>query len=71
MKSPRTSLTSTRPLLHCCETWQVLASKDEFLTNRPEQPETWEAMAGLDRHLLQLIEKEGGRLIPRVTRKER
>lgn len=60
MKHSRTPLTSTRPLLHCCETWHVLATAGEVLTNRPEQPDTWHAMAELDRHLLQPLEERYG-----------
>ena len=55
-----TSPTSTRPLLHCCETWKVLASRGEVLANRPEQPETWAAMEAMDRFLLRPLEDRYG-----------
>ena len=61
--SPQTALASTRTLLHCCETWQVLAARNQLLQNRPQQPETWHAIEQLDRELIQPLESRYGIVI--------
>lgn len=58
--SAHTTVTSTHPLLHCCETWQVLAARNQLLQNRPQQAETWHAIEQLDRELLQPLESRYG-----------
>lgn len=50
--TPASLLTSTEPILHCCETWHVLAAGGRVLPNRPKQQETWDALAALRAELL-------------------
>ena len=58
--SPPDLLTSTTPVLHCCETWHVRAREGVLLPNRPEQPETWAAIRSLETELLEPLEKRYG-----------
>ena len=58
--TPASFLTSTEPLLHCCETWHVLSAKGEVIRNQPVQKATWDAMAAIQRELLVPLEKEYG-----------
>lgn len=53
-------MTSTRPVLHCCETWHVLAAHGEPIENRPRESATWEAMARLTDELIHPLEEEFG-----------
>jgi hypothetical protein len=53
-------MTSTQPLLHCCDTWHVLAAAGAMIPNRPEQPETWAALRRIRDELLEPIEKRFG-----------
>jgi len=57
---PARSMTTTEPLLHCCDTWHALASAGTLLPNRPLQPETWEAMRRLQDDLLRPLEEHFG-----------
>ena len=42
---PPGPFTSTRPLLHCCETWHVRSGQGQVIPNLPNQRETWAAIA--------------------------
>lgn len=56
----RQPLTSSQPLLHCCDTWHALAAAGTILANRPEQPETWAAMKSMQEDLLRPLEQKFG-----------
>lgn len=56
----KNAVCSTRPLLHCCETWQVLAARGELLRNLPQQDQTWRAMERLGQELLRPLESRFG-----------
>lgn len=58
--SPHSLPTTAEPFLHCCETWHVRAAKGIILPNRPIQPQTWAAIAGMQRDLLSPLEKQFG-----------
>ncbi len=58
--TPPSLRTSTQPFLHCCETWHVLAADGRRIENRPRQPETWDAIAGMQRDLLTPLEEKYG-----------
>lgn len=58
--TPQTTPTSTQPFLHCCETWRVLAAEGRVIANRPQQPETWGAIAAMQRDLLGPMEERYG-----------
>jgi len=58
--TPPSLQTSTQPLLHCCETWHVLAAAGERIENHPEKQETWDAIAGMQRDLLAPLEERYG-----------
>jgi hypothetical protein len=58
--TPPSLQTSTQPFLHCCETWHVLAAAGDRIENRPQQPETWDAIAGMQRDLLGPLEERYG-----------
>jgi len=53
-------LTSSEPLLHCCDTWHVLAAAGTVLPNRPVQPETWAAIRKMQQELLRPLEEHFG-----------
>jgi hypothetical protein len=53
-------LTSSTPILHCCDTWHALARSGRLLQNRPEQAETSTAIEWLQSELLRPIEDEFG-----------
>ena len=53
-------MTSSQPILHCCDTWHVLAASGTVLPNRPTQPETWAAMRSMQEDLLRPIEEKFG-----------
>jgi hypothetical protein len=58
--TPSELVNSTTPILHCCETWHVLASAGRVIANRPEQPETWAAIERMETDLLRPLEKHFG-----------
>lgn len=58
--TPPDVITSTTPILHCCETWQVRARAGAVIPNRPEQSETWNAIEQLQRQLLRPLEERFG-----------
>lgn len=63
MKMPETPpqvVTSSTPVLHCCETWHALAREGLVLENRPEQLQTWAAIDCLQNELLRPLEEEFG-----------
>lgn len=51
---------SSEPILHCCETWHMLAREGRMLENRPEQLQTWAAIECLQNELLRPLEEEFG-----------
>ena len=54
------ALTSSTPVLHCCETWHALAREGRVLENRPVQLQTWAAIECLQNELLRPLEEEFG-----------
>ena len=58
--TPPSLVTSTQPFLHCCETWHVLAAAGTRIENRPKEPATWAAIAGMQRDLLAPLEERYG-----------
>jgi hypothetical protein len=58
--TPADLITSTEPFLHCCETWHVLAKAGTILSNRPKEPETWEAIRQMQSQLLAPLEEHYG-----------
>ena len=61
--TPPHILPSTRPILHCCETWHVLAGDGKVIANMPKQPATWEAIQRMEEVLLAPLEREFGSVI--------
>jgi hypothetical protein len=57
---PSRTLTSSEPLLHCCDTWHALAAAGTILANRPTQPETWAAIKSMQDELLRPLEEHFG-----------
>jgi len=53
-------MTTSQPILHCCDTWQALAAAGTILPNRPKQPETWDAIRGMQEDLLRPLEEHFG-----------
>ena len=53
-------VTSSTPLLHCCDTWHALVREGHVLDNRPERLETWAAIECLQNELLRPLEEEFG-----------
>lgn len=78
--TPPGLLISSQPVLHCCETWQVIAARGEVLPNRPQESETWTAIAAM-RHasagppdlrlgqVVRMLPTASGGLMPRVVKR--
>lgn len=49
-----------RDLIECGATWQRLTKAGTRVDNRPAQPETWKAIAGLCRHVLDPVVERFG-----------
>ena len=58
--TPARPVTSSTPVLHCCETWHALARDGRVLENRPVQLQTWAAIECLQNELLRPLEEEFG-----------
>ena len=58
--TPSDPVTSSAPVLHCCETWHALAREGRVLENRPVQLQTWTAIECLHNELLRPLEEEFG-----------
>jgi len=61
--TPPELFTSASPMLHCCETWHVLARSGRVIANRPQQPETWASMASMQAVLLRPLEERYGAVV--------
>jgi len=57
---PTRALTTSQPILHCCDTWHVLGAAGTILPNRPAQKETWDAILKLYEVLLHPLEARFG-----------
>jgi hypothetical protein len=58
--TPAELVTSTTPILHCCETWIVRAREGLVIANRPTERATWAAIEQIEKHLLQPLEERYG-----------